>query len=238
MEQAFCLVEVDCLAHVGGDCPVVFAGLFNTVHLNGEQDWDVASVEFAGQVDGLGSSPAMAEDDDAGGAFLGFAQVAIVAGIERLEDSTKGVVCVVVGEGNGEDGGGIAAIEIAREPGFGVREVVCMDAPAHEADNEQGLAQEGRSDGMCFGHRGGAREQGNVGNGGQGGAVFGGEVSGIQQGKRRNRKQRRPKGPVSFSNGCRGISDDVVHVATAGSRSSCIDADQRYPVPIAALRLE
>lgn len=140
VKDAVRLVEVYGFADVGRDAPVVFAGFFDAVDLNGEQDGDAETVEFAREVDSFGCSPTVAEKDDAGCAFFAFAQLAVVAGIERCKDGAKGLMRVMVGEGDGIDHAGIVKIEVSGKARFAVREIVAMNASAHEADDEQGRA--------------------------------------------------------------------------------------------------
>ena len=70
VEEAFGLVEVDGLGYVGGDEAVVGLALVDAVDLGDEEDGDAVELESAGYGYGLGCSPGVAVEDDAG-VFVG-----------------------------------------------------------------------------------------------------------------------------------------------------------------------
>lgn len=66
MDEAARLVKVLRAGNIRRNDAIVPPSFINAVDLDHEQDWNPAVFQFAGQLVGRGSSPAMSEKDDAG----------------------------------------------------------------------------------------------------------------------------------------------------------------------------
>ena len=127
VEEAFGLVEVDGLGDVGGDEAVVGLALVDAVDLGDEEDGDAVELELAGYGYGLGCSPGVAVEDDAG-VFVGD-----VLGCDEAEDFAVGLVAVVVREDFGVDGGAVLIAEMEGEGDLAVDGAGALDEAAGEA---------------------------------------------------------------------------------------------------------
>jgi hypothetical protein len=87
----------------------------------------------------------MAVKDDAGRSLLVVAQLAVLIGVEQIENGMEGGGFIAVGEGQGPHGGRVAAVEIAGQPRFAMHEIAGVDMSTEEADHDQWRVRVARS---------------------------------------------------------------------------------------------
>jgi hypothetical protein len=92
------LVEVGSLGYVVGDDIVMLPRFCDRVYLYCQEHGDVLLVEFAGQQHDRGSSPTLAEKNDAGRRFFLRAQIAVMVLIDQLQDAVVRRFAVAVFE--------------------------------------------------------------------------------------------------------------------------------------------
>ena len=140
VEETVGLVEVDGLGYVGGDAGVCAdaSELRYAVDEYGEKDGDAGVFELPGHGDGLGGSPTVAVEDDAGVLLFGEAEDAVVVDVEQALDLAEGLWAVGVLEDFGVDAGGVALAEMEGHLDFAVDGVGLLDAATEEADHDGG----------------------------------------------------------------------------------------------------
>lgn len=135
MKGAFCLIEVDSVDYVGGDCGGLVTRLADGVYLDGEGYWNFHLAQLAGEFDSLGGTPTVPVDDDGSLLSLGGREDAILIGIDEVHDVVKGLSAVVVSEYFYMDGG-VTVAKICGELDFGMLCVFDTDKASDKPDDD------------------------------------------------------------------------------------------------------
>ena len=136
MDKTSCLIEVDRIFYVIGNCRILLSGFTNTVYLNREQHRYTHPCQLPSQPDGLRRSPAVSIDNDARLLFFSRRESAVPVGVQQLQDTPTSLFPVVVGKHLGVHDIRIAVSKESGKVHFRMLCVIALYEAPHKPNND------------------------------------------------------------------------------------------------------
>ena len=146
------LIEIDGFRDVFGDDGIVLPWFGNAIHLHGEYDGNIVALQIAGQQDGSGGSPAVAEENDSDSRFFFRRKHTIMVRIQEPDYCLVRVLSAAIFKYLHISALGSGSLELARDDDRAMVGILMADKSADESDhNIGGSLSGGRPDGRIRG---------------------------------------------------------------------------------------
>lgn len=136
MRGSIGLIKIGSLSHVRRNNAIILSKLPDAIDLDGQKHWNAIGIQFARQVDGFRTSPAVAVENDAGILFFFCCQPSFMVSIQELQDFLISALSAVILKNLDVNAGRIFTAKARGELDLGVNGIVAADKSSHESDHD------------------------------------------------------------------------------------------------------